>query len=107
MLVPKDYRKQLLTFQKKFGNSVEEFSEEDYQKYLEVEKLKKLWGKDVDTKHPLLLEIKSKLDISLTEEEMSALNQKAEQFKQEYLSHSKHGKQRELIYEYNEREAEK
>lgn len=55
----------------------------------------------------MLLEIKSKLDISLTEEEMSALNQKAEQFKQEYLSHSKHGKQRELIYEYNEREAEK
>lgn len=36
MLIPKDYRKQLLTFQKKFGNSVEEFSEEDYQKYLEV-----------------------------------------------------------------------
>jgi hypothetical protein len=67
MIVPKDYRKRLLTFQKKFGNTVEEFSEEDYQKYLEVEKLKKLWGKDVDTKHPLLLEIKSKLDISLTE----------------------------------------
>ena len=50
-----------MTFQRKFGTSPDELNEDDYKKYLEVQKLKKLWGKDIDLKHPLLMEIKSKL----------------------------------------------
>lgn len=55
LVIPKDYKKRLVTMQRKFGTSVDEFADEDYQKFLEVEKLKKLWGKDIDTRHPLLL----------------------------------------------------
>lgn len=36
LVVPKEFRQRLITYQKKFGSTVEEFSEEDYQKYLEV-----------------------------------------------------------------------
>ena len=55
IVIPKDYKQKLITFQRKFGTSVDQFDDEDYEKYLEVEKLKKLWGREMDTKHPLLL----------------------------------------------------
>ena len=29
--------------------------------------MKRLWGKEVDTKHPLLIEISGKLDLGLSE----------------------------------------
>jgi hypothetical protein len=57
LVIPKDFKKTLSTYQRKFGTSVDEFAEADYQKFVEVEKLKKMWGKDMDTRHPLLLEI--------------------------------------------------
>lgn len=107
IIIPKDFKKNLQTFQRRFGTTVDEFAEEDYQKYLEVEKLKKLWGKDVDNKHPLLLEIEKKLDIALSPEEMSAMEEKAEHFKQQYLNHPKNKKLRQQSYEYNEREMER
>jgi hypothetical protein len=69
--------------------------------------LKKLWGKDVDNRHPLLLEIESKLNVGLSPEEMAAMEEKAEQFKQEYLNHPKNKQLRQQSYEYNEREMEK
>lgn len=103
IIIPKEFKKNLMTFQRKFGNRVEEFSEEDYQKFLEVEKLKKLWGKDVDTRHPLLLEIEGKLNIALSPEELAAMEEKAEQFKQEYLNHPKNRQLRQQSYEFNER----
>lgn len=96
-----------MTYQRKFGSSVDELNEEYYQKYLEVEKLKKLWGKDIDTRHPLLIEIKSKLEISLSEEEIAAMDERAEQYKREYLEHPKNRQLRQQSYEYNEREGEK
>ncbi len=52
-----------------------------------MEKLKKLWGRDVDTKHPLLLEIKSKLEITLSDDEIAAMEEKAEEYKRAYLEH--------------------
>lgn len=57
----------------------------------------------MDTSHPLLLEIKSKLEIPLTDEEIAAMNEKAEQFKQEYLTHPTNRRMRQITYEYNER----
>jgi hypothetical protein len=107
VLIPKDFKKRLVTNQRKFGTSVDEFAEQDYQKFLEVEKLKRLWGKDVDTKHPLLLEIEGKLSLALSPEEVQAMEEKADQFKQEYLNHPKHRQLRQQSYEYNERETEK
>jgi hypothetical protein len=107
LVIPKDFRKKLMTNQRRFGASLDEFNEEDYQKYLEVEKLKKLWGKDVDTRHPLLLEIESKLSVTLSEEEIAAMEEKGEQFKQEYLNHPKNKELRKQSFEINEREAEK
>lgn len=62
-----------------------------------------MWGKDVDNKHPLLLEIEKKLDIAISPEEMAAMEEKAEQFKQQYLNHPKNKKLRHQSYEYNER----
>jgi hypothetical protein len=78
IIIPKEFKKNMMTFQRRFGTSVDEFAEEDYQKFLEVEKLKKLWGKDVDNRHPLLLEIEAKLNIALTPDELAAMEEKAE-----------------------------
>ena len=74
---------------------------------MEVQKLKKLWGKDMDTQHPLLLEIKNKMDIPLTEEEMAAMQERAEQYKREYLEHPHETLLRQKNYEFNELEGEK
>ena len=35
VIIPKEFKKTLKTLQRKFGTSVEELNEEDYQKYLE------------------------------------------------------------------------
>ena len=56
----------------------------------------------MDTKHPLLLEIQKKLDITVTQEEMAAMEEKADQFKREYLEHPKNTHLRQKNYEYNE-----
>ncbi len=34
IVIPKDFKKQLFVNQRKFGTSLDEFNEEDYQKYL-------------------------------------------------------------------------
>ena len=34
LVIPKDFKQKFKTYQKGFGKSVEEFNEEDYQKYL-------------------------------------------------------------------------
>ena len=61
----------------------------------------------MDNRHPLLLEIEAKLNVGLSAEEMAAMEEKAEQFKQEYLNHPKNKQLRQQSYEYNEREMEK
>lgn len=33
-VIPKDFKKKLMTYQRKFGTNVDELNEEDYQKYL-------------------------------------------------------------------------
>ena len=81
IVIPKEYRQKLITFQRKFGTSVEEFGQEDYNKYIELERLKKLWGKEVDTKHPLLIEISGKLDLGMSEEEISMMEEMADKVK--------------------------
>ena len=56
----------------------------------------------MDTQHPLLLEIKNKMDIPLTEEEMAAMQERAEQYKREYLEHPHETALRQKNYEFNE-----
>jgi len=34
LVIPKSYRQKLMTYQRRFGTSVDEFNEEDYQKYM-------------------------------------------------------------------------
>lgn len=34
LIIPKEFKKKLVTHQRKFGTSVDEFNETDYQKYL-------------------------------------------------------------------------
>jgi hypothetical protein len=34
LVIPKDFKKTLSTYQRKFGTSVDEFAEADYQKFL-------------------------------------------------------------------------
>jgi hypothetical protein len=58
----------LLTFQRKFGTSLEELNEEDYQKYLELEKLKKISGNELENTHPLILELDKKLNKQVSPE---------------------------------------
>ena len=105
MLIPKDFRKTLQTHQRKFGTSVEELDNDDYQKYLESEKLRRSMGKEVDRSHPLLAEIEGKLRRRIDPEEMARYEEKAEQFKQEHLNSCPKYKDEMLLdYEYEERE---
>lgn len=55
--------------QRKFGTTVDELNVEDYNKYVELEKLKKTLGSEIDPNHPLAIELDSKLKNKWTEEE--------------------------------------
>ena len=56
-VVPKEFKKNLQTFQRKFGSSVDELTNEDYKKYLELQRLKKVTGNEVEPTHPVVLEL--------------------------------------------------
>jgi hypothetical protein len=55
--VPKEFKKNLQTFQRKFGSSVDELTNEDYKKYLDLQRLKKATGNEVEPTHPLVVEL--------------------------------------------------
>ena len=56
-MVPKEFKKNLQTFQRKFGSSVDELTNEDYKKYLDLQRLKKATGNEVEPTHPLVVEL--------------------------------------------------
>ena len=47
---------------------MDELNNEDYKKYLELERLKKTTGNEIEPTHPLLIELNKKLQKTLTEE---------------------------------------
>lgn len=79
---------------------------EDYKKYLELERLKKNTGNEIAPNHPLVLELNEKLQLRFTPEEEAKLNQMSEQYKNEYLNHPKNTEKRRAKFEKAEKEAE-
>lgn len=65
-VVPKEFKKNFQTFQRRFGSSVDELTNEDYKKYLELQRLKKSTGNEVEPMHPLVVELNEKLKRTLT-----------------------------------------
>lgn len=104
-VVPKEFKKNLQTFQRKFGSSVDELNNEDYKKYLELERLKKSTGNEVEPTHPLVVELNKKLRKTLTQEEEDKLDEMSEQYKNEYLNHPKNTEKRRTKFEKYEKEA--
>ena len=69
--------------------------------------MKKLWGKELDTSHPLLLEIEGKLNVGLDEEELKIMQERAERYEREYLEHPKDRQLRRQGHEHDLKEGEK
>lgn len=78
---------------------MDELNNEDYKKYLELEKLKKTSGYEIAPNHPLLLELNEKLQRRLTPEEEAKLDEMSEHYKNEYLNHPKNTQKRREKYE--------
>jgi hypothetical protein len=76
-VVPKEFKKNLETFQRKFGSSPDELTNEDYKKYLELQRLKKATGNEVEPTHPLVVELNQKLQKRLSAEEEAKMNEMA------------------------------
>lgn len=76
-MVPKEFKKNLQTFQRKFGSSVDELTNEDYKKYLDLQRLKKATGNEVEPTHPLVVELNEKLQRRLTPEEEAKMDEMA------------------------------
>jgi regulator of replication initiation timing len=74
-VIPREIKQKFETFQRKFGSSVDELNNEDYKKYLELEKLKKTTGNEIAPNHPLLMELNQKLQKRLTPEEEAKLDE--------------------------------
>ena len=75
--MPKEFKKNLQTFQRKFGSSVDELTNEDYKKYLDLQRLKKATGNEVEPTHPLVVELNEKLQRRLTPEEEAKMDEMA------------------------------
>lgn len=105
-MIPKEFKKNFQTFQRKFGSSVDELNNEDYKKYLELERLKKTSGNEIAPNHPLLVELNQKLQKRLTPEEEAKLDEMSVQFKNDYLNHPKNTQQRRVKYEKTAKENE-
>jgi hypothetical protein len=56
---------------------VDELTNEDYKKYLELQKLKKATGNELEPSHPLVVELNKKLQRRLTAEEEAKMDEMA------------------------------
>ena len=90
--ISKEYKDNFRTFQKKFGNSVNELSNEDYKKYVELEGLKKTLGDELEPTHPLLVELKGKMKSNFSEEDLQKVREMSAQAEEDYLN-EKHYKE--------------
>ncbi len=98
VVIPQDFKKKFQTYQRKFGTSVDELNEEDYQKYLQLETLRRESTTELDPEHPLVKEIEEKLNPSVPEEQLEWLMSQRKQAEEDYLNQPKNNELRRQVH---------
>lgn len=81
-----------------FGQALEEMSEEDRNKRLELDRIQRSY-QDVQTSHPLLLELQKKVQDEMEKTRDPVMEEKAKKARQEYLRQKKY--KRMMLKEFN------